>query len=134
MRVFWLFLFTALLFFGCETQPSQSAQDNSKFTYNGIGAAYAKVVFDAYYHAWEPSKNVVITNPITSTRVTIARDGEVMSAKILKSSGDEQMDKSVQKALDSVKSVQPFESSTEDTARTFIINFNLVAYNKRSVK
>jgi len=76
--------------------------------------------------AWHPG-DVTTTNAnvasVTSASVVIAKDGRVVSAKIVRLSEDEQMNKSVQAVLDQIKFVQPFESGAEDERRTFTINF-----------
>ena len=125
-----LFLSIAALLFGCASSHHQGAPVSSSFTYNGINYSYAKAVYDVYSRAWELGINVTLTASITRAKVTIAKDGEVMTAKIFKSSGDEQMDKSVQRTLDSVRFVQPFESDTKDRARTFIITFDLRTHKR----
>ena len=125
-----LFLSIAALLFGCASSQHQDAPVSASFSYNGIDHTYAKAVYDVYSRAWEIGTNVTLNASLTRVKVTIAKDGEVMSAKIFKSSGDEQMDKSVQRALDSVRFVQPFESDTKDTARTFIINFDLRTHRR----
>jgi hypothetical protein len=127
ISIFYSILSIIPLLFGCKSLPNQNTPSSSNFTYNGIGYPYAKKVFDVYSRAWEPGTNIVIDNPITKATVTIAKDGEVVSAKIFKLSGDEQMDISVQKTLDEVKFVQPFENDSKDVARTFTVNFDLNA-------
>ncbi|HWI59298.1 MAG TPA: TonB family protein, partial [Bacillota bacterium] len=93
----------------------------------GIPYAYAKAVYDAYSRAWESSTNLSPANPPLATRatVTIGKDGQVRSAKIVQYSGDQSMDNSVQRALDSVHFVQPFEPGATVEQRTVTIVFNL---------
>ena len=63
--------------------------------------------------------------------VTIARDGTVISARILTPSGDAGVDASVQRTLDRVTFIAPFPEGATETERTYTINFNLKA--KRSL-
>ena len=65
--------------------------------------------------------------PITKATVTIASDGTVLSARILKPSGDASVDRSVQRTLDRVTFIAPFPEGAKDKQRTYTINFNLKA-------
>ena len=56
--------------------------------------------------------------------MTIDRNGRVLSARIIRRTGDAALDKSVQRALDKVRSVgKSFPSSSRDTKRTFTLDF-----------
>jgi len=59
--------------------------------------------------------------------VVIARDGHIVSQRILTRSGNAAMDRSVQRALDKVKAsgLNPFPPGTRDDEKTFNIKFNL---------
>ena len=94
-------------------------------------ANYAEVVRSVYWHAWIAPDDTASDQAITKVRVTISRDGLVLSAKIIEPSGDSQADQSVQRTLDRVTKLPPFEEGAKDTQRTYIINFNLKA--KRSL-
>jgi len=78
-----------------------------------------------YMRAWEPGKSATKVERVTRVSIVIARDGSVVSAKIVAPSGDEQVDKSVQLTLDKIRFVQPFESGAKEDRRTFTINFDL---------
>jgi TonB family protein len=59
-----------------------------------------------------------------TVRVAFNRDGTVASARIIKRSGDPDMDDSVQSALDRVTTVgASFPEGTSDAERTFEFNF-----------
>jgi len=79
---------------------------------------------EAYERAWKPLDSWPSHEHVTSASVTIARDGRVISARIVGSSGDVWMDKSVREALDRVRVVAPFENGVKEDHRTFIINFD----------
>lgn len=87
--------------------------------------AYTRVVKRIYMDAWQPDERAVAAGTNTLVAIVIARDGKVLSAKIIATSGNLKMDNSVQKALDRVKSVYPFETGASDEQRTFTICFNL---------
>jgi TonB C terminal len=80
----------------------KTAKISPDFKPGGSGYAHAKVVKDGYMQAWERSTNAVAPDTITKVKVTVGKVGKVLSAVIVKFSGSEQMDKSVQKMLDDV--------------------------------
>jgi TonB family protein len=118
-------LLIASFFFGCASSQKQTAKISSDFKPDGSGYSYAEIVKDVYTRAWEPSTNSVMSDIITRVKVTIGKNGEVLSATIIKFSGNKQMDKSVQKMLNSIRFIQPFENDSTNVARTFIVNFDL---------
>ena len=88
-------------------------------------ATYAQHVVAVYRRAWQPliPKNLARTR-IAEVSVTIDRNGRVLSARIIRRTGDAALDKSVQRALDKVRSVgKSFPSSSRDTKRTFTLDF-----------
>ena len=60
----------------------------------------------------------------TLVRVTIARDGTVISSTITSPSGDSAWDDAVQRTLDQVTFVHAFPDSWTEQQRTFPLNFN----------
>ena len=98
----------------------------------GIGggeafAGYRDVVFSAYYHAWITPDSAGSRLASADAKVTIARDGRIMSAELVRPSGDRALNNSVEEALRRVTQLAPFPASTRDTQRTFVIRFNLEA-------
>lgn len=98
---------------------------------NGAGgeayASYDSAVRSIYWHAWAPPEDTASDAAITKATVTIASDGTVLSARILKPSGDKSVDNSVQRTLDRVTFIAPFPEGAKDKQRTYTINFNLKA-------
>jgi TonB family protein len=90
-------------------------------------ANYASVVKSIYEQAWTPPDDAVNDDANTKVSITIARDGTVISARIIGASGDSGVDASIQRTLDRVTFIAPFPSGTTDKERTYIINFNLKA-------
>jgi colicin import membrane protein len=91
-------------------------------------ATYAQHVVAVYRRAWQPliPKNLARMR-IAEVSVTIGRNGRVISARITRRTGDATLDKSVQRALDKVKSVgKPFPLGSRDAKRTFILDFTPV--------
>jgi TonB family protein len=89
-------------------------------------ANYAAIVRSVYEHAWIPP-DTAREDADVKARVTIARDGTVISARILEPSGDPATDDSVQRTLDRVKVIAPFPDDSTDQERTYVIHFNLKA-------
>ena len=90
-------------------------------------ANYAQIVKSVYTRAWIAPDDVADDSATTKVRVTIARDGTVISAHIVTPSGSAVVDRSVQQTLNRVQFVAPFPEGATDAERTFTINFNLKA-------
>jgi len=126
IRISCLLPMIALFAFGCASQqPAATSQPAPKATDNYL--LYTLDTKRAYSETWTLGTNSVVTaEPLrVKTKVTIARDGKVESAEIVKSSGNPGFDQSVQQTLDRVKSVQPFGADARDEQRTFVIDFEL---------
>jgi TonB family protein len=98
----------------------------------GIGggeafAGYRDVVFSAYYHAWITPDNAASRLGAADAKVTIARDGSILFAELVRPSDDKGLDRSVERALREVTKLPPFPASTRDTQRTYVIRFSLEA-------
>ena len=88
-------------------------------------ATYAQHVVAVYRRAWQPliPKNLARIR-IAEVSVTIDRTGRVIRSRITRRTGDAALDKSVQRALDKVRSVgKSFPSGSRDPQRTFILDF-----------
>ena len=94
-------------------------------------ANYAAVVKSVYEQEWVPPDDVQNDDANVKVTVTIARDGTVISARVLTPSGDAGVDASVQRTLDRVTFIAPFPEGATEQERTYTINFNLKA--KRSL-
>jgi TonB family protein len=99
---------------------------------SGIGggeafAGYRDVIFNAYYRAWVTPDSVTDRTASADAKVTIARDGTIRSAELVRPSGNGALDKSVERALRSVTKLPPFPASARDEERTFTIQFSLEA-------
>jgi len=89
-------------------------------------ANYAQVVKTIYEREWV-LPDTAAEDAITKVKVTIASDGRVVSAEIVKGSGERGVDKSVQFTLDRVRFIRPFPEGSKDKERTYTINFSLKA-------
>ena len=90
-------------------------------------ANYAATVKKIYEEAWQEPDDATTEDAITKVTVTIGSDGYVLSSHISRSSGDSQVDRSVQRTLDRVRFIAPFPDGAKEKQRTYIIHFNLRA-------
>lgn len=90
-------------------------------------ANYAQVVKSVYLQAWIEPNGVDDDEATAKVSVTIAREGTVISARIVEPSGNATVDRSVQDLLDRVKFIAPFPEGAKEDQRTYKINFNLKA-------
>jgi TonB family protein len=96
----------------------------------GGGVPYANflsAVKSIYTDAWLAPVGVDDDSATTTTSITIARDGRVISATIIRFSGNSAVDQSVQATLDRVRIAVPLPDDAKEDQRTVIINFNLKA-------
>ena len=106
-------------------------ENGTKVDVGGDGAkayaGYALLVQAAYDSAWQVQPDLAAQEFMVPVEVVIARDGHIVSQRILTRSGNAGMDRSVQRALDKVKATfnRPFPPETKDDEKTFVINFNL---------
>lgn len=93
-----------------------------------VYASYAAWVKKVYEDAWEEPANASKDDAVAKATVTIAQDGTILNARITTSSGDSQVDASVGRTLERVKTIGlPFPEGIKEKQRTYIINFNLKA-------
>jgi TolA protein len=90
------------------------------------GDQYALLVRETYDRAWVDPSELADSGAEVEVEVTIARNGEIVSAKVVSRSGIGALDASVQKALDRVKRIpQPMPPSMTERQKTYVISFNL---------
>jgi TonB family protein len=87
-------------------------------------ANYASAVKSIYDRAWTLPDSIANDDENVKVTVTIASDGTVMSARIIERAGDAPVDASVQRTLDRVTFIAPFQEGATDKERTYTINFN----------
>jgi len=91
-------------------------------------ADYATYVKSLYDRAWIAPEEINDTSATVKARVVIARDGPIITAEIVSSSGIIALDRSVRDALDRVKTIgKPFPQDVKETQRTYTLKFNLQA-------
>jgi TonB family protein len=98
---------------------------------SGAGAApysdFYERVKSVYSHAWIVPDGVNDERATVGVSVTIARDGRVVSARIMRTSGNPPVDHSVQATLDRVNYAAALPEGAAESQRTIIINFNVAA-------
>ena len=87
-------------------------------------ANYRDIIASKYYNAWIVPTDLDESTPVVPVTITIARSGEVISARIVTPSGIRALDRSIQSALDNVTFIEPFPASSKEKERTVTINFN----------
>jgi TonB family protein len=88
---------------------------------------YAQYVREIYDLNWIVTDAVVGDSGVVRVEIVVQRNGAARG-KIVKSSGNTMLDRSVQSALDKVKNIgRPFPEGATDSSRTFTINFNLTS-------
>lgn len=91
-------------------------------------ANYAQYVKTVYTRAWLVPPDLDVDDASVTASVTIARDGTVISARIVRGSGHPGVDASVQRTLDRVRTIgREFPAGAKEDRRTFTIIFNLRA-------
>jgi TonB family protein len=93
----------------------------------GGGVPYAgfnPALVSAYMRAWLVPADLANSSAKVVAKITLNRNGDVISARIERSSGNADLDESVRRALDKVSYVAPFPESMKDTQKTFWLEFD----------
>ncbi|KAB2650257.1 MAG: TonB C-terminal domain-containing protein, partial [Verrucomicrobia bacterium] len=91
-------------------------------------ANFAQIVRKVYTDAWRIPDDVTDDEAVVKVSVTIARNGSVISSRIIVESGSRMVDRSIQNALDRVTTIGvAFPIGAKESQRTFTINFSLKA-------
>lgn len=96
----------------------------------GGGPTYAnfyEAVKTVYFNAWVVPDGVTDDEATTTASVTIARDGSVVNAHIIRRSGNALADQSVEAVLRRVRFVAPLPEDKNESQRTVTIKFNVKA-------
>lgn len=90
-------------------------------------ANYDQAIKSLYESRWIPPDTATSDNAMAKIRITIARDGTVLSRELIGRSGDPAVDASVRDTLQRVSKVPPFPKGATEKTRTYTIGFNLKA-------
>jgi TonB family protein len=95
---------------------------------SGAAAAnYRDIVAAMYTAAWNPPASLNDDSASVIVSVTIARDGHVIRHEIITPSGNADMDRSIETALENVSDILPFPAGSTDSERTYKLKLNLSA-------
>src|SRR5262249_54203083 len=83
---------------------------------------YAQAVKSIYQREWNAPDQMVDNDGVAKASIVIQRDGNVLSAHIIHSSGNPTVDRSVERVLERVKVIAPFPEGATDNERTFTIS------------
>jgi TonB family protein len=108
-----------------ENNTSSATKVEMKGSSSVSYASYASAVKSIYERNWRTPNDATDEDANTRVSVTIARDGTVISSRILTPSGDASVDRSVQQTLERVTFIAPFPDGSTESEKTFIITFNL---------
>lgn len=108
-----------------RTQLSAGIKVNVSGANAAAFTSYAQYVVSVYRRTWEPLiPKTLARSRVTVVSVTVDRTGRVLSARVVRKTGDAALDRSVQSALDRVRSIgKPFPSGSNDSKRTFTLDF-----------
>lgn len=98
--------------------------------FGGGGPTYAnflQAVKTIYANAWVVPEGVTDDEATATASVTIARDGTVRDARILRRSGNALADASVEAVLRRVTFAVPLPADAKENQRTVTIKFNVKA-------
>jgi TonB family protein len=96
----------------------------------GGGPTYAnflQAVKSIYANAWIVPDGVTDDEAVMTASVTIARDGTVISGRLIKPSGNSLADQSVDTVLRRIKRAVPLPADTREEQRTVTITFSVKA-------
>ena len=110
---------------------SQTTQVNMPEGPGGGGfsyAPYAQIVKTVYTQAWSIPNDVTDDEAVVKVSIVVARDGSILSSRIVTESGSKLVDRSIQNALNRVTTIGvPFPAGAKESQRTFNISFSLKA-------
>ncbi|HZM04052.1 MAG TPA: TonB family protein [Candidatus Saccharimonadales bacterium] len=111
---------------GVESSVAKATVVNLPGSSGGAAfAGYDTVILNYYYRAWITPDSSVGSPTVPEVKIVVARDGSILSADLVKRSGDESLDRSVERALRAVTKLPPFPAGATDDQRSFLIRFNL---------
>jgi len=90
-------------------------------------ANYAQAVKSIYEKNWSPPDETSRDDALVKVQIVIAKDGTILSSRIIGRSGEPGVDASVEATLRRVTKVPAFPEGAKESKRTYTIGFNLRA-------
>ena len=115
---------------GAITKIRSSASGGVQIELRGPGgggipyAGFNQALASIYMRNWIAPSDAADSDAKVIVSVTLNRNGSVVSSRITKSSGNADLDRSVQQALDKVSFVAPFPEAVKDLQKTFHLEFD----------
>lgn len=112
---------------------SSTVQVDMPEGFGGGGASYAnytqivRKIYNDAWNAWSVPDDLADDEATVKVSVTIARNGRVISSRIVQSSGSRAVINGAQAVLDRVSFVKEFPADSKDAQRTFTMTFKLNA-------
>ena len=98
---------------------------------DGIGgdgtASYGQVIMSIYQRAWREPEDLDQAQYVVRTEVEIRRDGTVISTRVLTPCRSDAVNRTVRRALDTVKFIAPFPATMKETSKVFTVDFDVQA-------
>jgi len=128
MRKHYLIVLIAPLLLAFELSPARDLTNSPDSQPGNHGYTNcAQAVKALYMQAWVTTNSTTNAEAVAVASIVVAKDGRVVSAKIVKPSGNKPVDESVQQALNRVSFLFPFEPGAKVERRVYTINFDLRA-------
>ena len=86
---------------------------------------YHQVIHDSFHQRWKQPRNLSGRLVFSKVKIMIGRDGGILGATIIRSSGNQSMDQSVWNTVRSTKKIAPLPDGLGDDSYEVIINFEL---------
>jgi TonB family protein len=130
-QVSWLCIF---LLSGCYTPPTKNTpipqvSTNQEIRPSNTSRLNPEAIMRTYYDVWNVPARASRDEARVTTRITVANDGRVLAARITKSSGNGDVDRSVQDALDHVHQITGFTVNPTNRVDQFTV---VVVFNSLS--
>lgn len=110
---------------GNSTSGSTTVESPGDGTGGAFYAPYAAIIRAIYMEAWQRPEELNDGAAVTEVEIEVAKDGTVISSRIVDPSGNARVDRSVQDALNRVRFIKEFPASWKEQRRTFRIRFDL---------
>ena len=98
---------------------------------DGIGgdgtASYGQVIMSIYQRAWREPEDLDQAQYVVRTEVEIRRDGTVISTRVITPCRSEAVNRTVRRALDTVKFIAPFPATMKENSKVFTVDFDVQA-------
>lgn len=110
------------------TASATSVEDVSRGPGGGgpVYASYLAWIQSVYMNAWVPPDDASVDSGVAYAKITIARDGTIISATLERGSGNSELDGSVKRTLTRVPTIgRSFPEGVKENERTYNLRFDI---------